>query len=160
MSLGTNIGDRLKNLKTAIQKIDLSPKSRVVRTSSVYETEPVGFIGQPDFLNLVVEIRTGLCPLCLWLNLQRIEAESGRIRKIRWGPRKIDIDIIYFGEITRKNSIITIPHRAAAARGFVLIPLNEIAPDFMPPQTCYSISQLLNRCEDHSRVIKISNTGI
>ena len=157
LSLGTNIGDRICNLKRAIQKIRLIPTTQLVTLSSVYETAPVGFTDQPDFLNLIIEIRTSLCPICLLFELQRIENEIGRIRTVRWGPRRIDIDLIYYGQIVRESLILTVPHGEAMVRRFVLKPLSEIASDFMPPSINCTISQLLDRCLDHNRVTKLYN---
>jgi 2-amino-4-hydroxy-6-hydroxymethyldihydropteridine diphosphokinase len=159
LTLGTNLGDRLCNLKQAINKIVQLPKTHVITLSSVYKTEPIGFVNQPDFLNLAVEIRTSLCPICLLFELQRIEDEMGRIRTARWGPRCIDIDIIYFGQVVRNNLILTVPHPHATNRRFVLKPLNEIAPDFIPPPVSCTVSQLLSRCIDHKRVIKGYNAS-
>ncbi|MBN1348552.1 2-amino-4-hydroxy-6-hydroxymethyldihydropteridine diphosphokinase [candidate division KSB1 bacterium] len=156
LSLGTNINKRLEFLRSAIEKIHQLAATRIVSVSSIYETEPHGVAGQPDFLNAALEIRTGLCPVCLLFSLQRIENQLGRYRTVPWGPRTIDIDIIYFGALVRNTPLLTIPHPRTTTRKFVLQPLNEIAPDFLPPQADRAISFLCENCPDLHHVVKLS----
>ncbi|MFQ5770813.1 MAG: 2-amino-4-hydroxy-6-hydroxymethyldihydropteridine diphosphokinase [bacterium] len=152
IGLGSNLGDRLSNLKKALQKIDCLPATKVKKFSSIYETEPIGYLSQDNFLNMAVEISTHLNPESFLFQIQKIEHELGRIRNVRWGPRIIDIDILYWGEKIFKTDHLQIPHSEIENRRFVLIPLNEIAPNFESPPRFQKISVLLENVQDNSRV--------
>lgn len=129
LSLGSNVGDRLANLREAVSRLNSVDGCRVVSMSSVYETEPVGFEDQPDFLNMVVCVNTSLDAMSLLRFCQSIESEMGRVRTIRWGPRVIDIDILLYGNERIETGDLVLPHPEMLRRGFVMIPLAEIAPD-------------------------------
>ncbi len=133
LGLGSNLGDRGAYLKMALQALDSHPRIQITRTSSVYESEPVGFLDQEWFLNQVVEIETSLSPHALLHVLQEIENRLGREREIRWGPRVIDLDLLLFENRLLSNSELTVPHPRMYERNFVLVPLNEIAPNFLHP---------------------------
>jgi 2-amino-4-hydroxy-6-hydroxymethyldihydropteridine diphosphokinase len=129
LGLGGNLGDPQKAMASALQAIDADPRNDVVAVSSVYRTPPWGKTDQPDFLNAVASVETGLSPrelldLCL-------EAEKGlkRVRAERWGPRTIDIDLLLFGDRTIEEHGLEVPHPRMTQRAFVLLPLAEIAPD-------------------------------
>ncbi len=128
--LGGNVGDRLAMLKAAVEAMQSDPEIEVVRTSSVYETSPVG-PEQPDFLNAVVELDTDLAAAELLARFQAIEVRLGRIRRPRWGPREIDIDLLFYGEETIDEEGITVPHPELGNRAFVLVPLSELAPSLV-----------------------------
>jgi 2-amino-4-hydroxy-6-hydroxymethyldihydropteridine diphosphokinase len=126
ISLGSNLGDSLQTLRRAA--VALGALGAVVAASSVYETDPVGFTEQPAFLNAVVELDTTLEPLPLLDALLAIEADSGRERGIRFGPRTLDLDLIWYDGLQLESDRLTLPHPRAHEREFVLRPLADIAP--------------------------------
>lgn len=129
LALGSNLGDRVATLAEALRGLEANRDVQVVRVSSIYETVPVGVVDQPDFLNLVAEVRTRLSPDQLLAHALTVEALLGRVRRERWGPRTIDIDLLWFeGEIVATPTL-TLPHPRWAERAFVVVPLAEIAPD-------------------------------
>ena len=148
LGLGSNKGDRLGYLCSAMIAASKLNQTSVQTISSVYETEPVGKKDQSEFLNLVVEIETTALPHDLLRELKRIEKDLGRKERVKWGPREIDIDILYYGDIALRDDTIQIPHGEVANRRFVLIPLNEIAQDFVDPVRELSVSDLLKFCPD------------
>jgi 2-amino-4-hydroxy-6-hydroxymethyldihydropteridine diphosphokinase len=130
LALGSNLGDRLEMLQRAVELLDGRPGIDVVRSSRVYETDPVG-PPQPAYLNAVVEVRTDLEPHELLKDTQAVEDELGRVRTERWGPRTIDVDVLTFDERTVDDPGLVIPHPRMHERGFVLVPLGELDPDPM-----------------------------
>lgn len=126
LSLGSNMGDRLEYLSKAIDKIAEIQGCNILNKSRVYETEPWGYENQEAFLNLCISIETSLPPYELLESLQTIELELDRVRKIHWGPRTIDIDILLFDDIICEDDKLTIPHPRMRERAFVLIPLYDI----------------------------------
>ncbi len=126
LSIGSNIDDRLDYLKKGLLELKNNPKIIITKVSSVYETAPVGFLDQNNFLNLALEIETTLSPFELLEFNQSIEKKLNRIKEIHWGPRTIDIDIITYGSESLDHPKLTIPHREALNRAFVLLPLAEI----------------------------------
>ena len=128
LSLGSNQGDRLALLSGAVDALRRRPDVKELRTSSVYETDPVGYTDQPPFLNCVAGLATELAPHALLAVCQAIEAEHGRVRTVRWGPRTLDIDIIAYGELVLDTPELILPHPRAAERAFVLVPLVELDP--------------------------------
>ena len=133
LSLGSNLGDREANIRKALDLIAIIPDTHIIRVSSLYETEPVGFTDQPDFINAAVLIETGLSPDDLLHALLNAEKEMGRVRNLRWGPRVIDIDILMHDALTISSDDITLPHPRMMERAFVMAPLAEIAPDLVLP---------------------------
>ena len=133
LGLGSNIGDRKANLARAVAMLAAHPQIEVVDVSSIHETEPVGYTKQPDFLNAVARVETTLRPRELLDVILAIEAEMGRERTIRWGPRVIDIDILLFDGEQVDEPGLQIPHPRMMERQFVLEPLAEIAPDLVLP---------------------------
>ena len=125
LGLGSNLGDREHNLKEAFARIE-EHIGHTVKSSSLYETEPWGYENQEAFLNLCISIETSLSPYGLLESLQTIELELDRVRKIHWGPRTIDIDILLFDDIICEDDKLTIPHPRMRERAFVLIPLYDI----------------------------------
>ncbi len=126
LSLGSNMGDRLGYLDKAVDKIAEIKECSVLKKSRVYETEPWGYEAQDAFLNLCLIIETSLSPHKLLEELQRIELDLDRVRKIRWGPRTVDIDILLFDDVICEDDNLTIPHPRMKDRAFVLVPLYEI----------------------------------
>ncbi len=151
LSLGSNLGDRAANLERAIEALpDVGVK--VLRSSSIYETEPVDFLAQPWFLNCVVEARTSLEPRPLLQELQAIERKLGSSKLIPRGPRIIDLDVLFYDdEVIRENGL-EIPHPRLAERRFVLVPLVEIAPELLHPVLNVTAATLLANTQDHSAV--------
>lgn len=131
ISLGTNIGDREGYLKKAIYELDRNPAIKLEKISSIYETDPVGYLDQANFLNLVIKISTNLTPLQLLEVTQEIENTLGRKRELRWGPRTIDLDILLYNHENIEVEHLRIPHPRMFERSFVLIPLNEINPAYI-----------------------------
>ena len=143
LGLGSNMGDRAHQLQQAIQIIDRFQHIDVTSVSSIYETEPVGYTDQPQFLNLCIEIETTLKPQELLKRCLETEQALHRVRKIRWGPRTLDVDILLYGnEIIEEDNLI-IPHPRMVERAFVLIPLNDIASKHIEPRSQRLIENLV-----------------
>lgn len=126
IGLGANLGERQRTLRRAIERVKQIPAVKLLRVSSFYETEPWGVVNQPDFLNAVIKIATELEPLTLLDELQRIEAELGRVRREHWGARTIDLDILLIEGLAITCERLTVPHKFLFERDFALIPLAEI----------------------------------
>lgn len=126
LALGSNVGVRESFLREAIQKLQSSPGIKLVSMSKVYETDPVGYVDQAAFLNMVIRIETQLSPTELLEQVLSIERDLGRVRLIRWGPRVIDIDIIWYGDVQVDLPNLQIPHPAMKERAFVLVPLRDV----------------------------------
>ncbi|MDW0118720.1 2-amino-4-hydroxy-6-hydroxymethyldihydropteridine diphosphokinase [Sporosarcina thermotolerans] len=131
LSIGSNIGDRLQHLTEAVRLLHLHDEIEVTGISSVYETEPVGYTNQANFLNLVVRLETSLNPFELLGVCQGIENDLGRVREIRWGPRTVDLDILLYNNDNIESENLTVPHPRMDERAFVLVPLMEIAPNLV-----------------------------
>ncbi len=154
LGLGANVGDRLHFLRQAIQMLKALPVTRFVNESSVYESEPVGYTEQAMFLNMAVQLQTSLIPAHLLKETQAIEAALGRVRKMRWGPRTLDIDVLYWGRRVIASETLQVPHPEAEGRLFVMRPLREIAPEFCPPPSFVSVRELCARIDGGSSVSK------
>lgn len=154
--LGSNLGDREGVLFQAREYIN-SQAGSIVKSSALYETEPWGNKNQPGFLNQVLQIETNYSPAELLAKIGSIEKLCGRIRDEKWGPRTLDIDILYFSHEIVVQKDLKIPHPGISERRFTLIPLVEIAPDFIHPIFNVSNKTLLERCKDHSEVKYISH---
>jgi len=126
ISMGSNLGNRMGNLKKALSLLSSHPSITVLSVSSVYETDPVGYTDQEDFLNLVCRIETDLTPLSLLMYSQTIEQILHRERTIRFGPRTIDVDILTYDDLVIRTDELTLPHPRMSERAFVQIPLREI----------------------------------
>lgn len=142
ISFGSNLGDRNKNIKTAIEYLKELNGVTIKKISSIYETEPVGEPPQEKFLNGIIEIETSLLPDELLDRLKGIESRLGRVKTGENDPRPIDLDIIFYGDIIIDGERIKIPHPRMQERDFVLRPLNEIAPEFLHPRLNKTVRQL------------------
>lgn len=147
LGLGSNLGDRAGYLRRARE--NLAPEVNLLRASSVYETPPWGYTDQPAFLNQVVEVQTDLEPEALLVKLKGIESELGRVKNFRYGPRCIDLDILFYENRIYQSERLTIPHPSLAERAFVLVPINELAPNFVHPLLHKAISELLAALGGH-----------
>lgn len=153
--MGANLGDRQQNLAQALQLV--RSFAAILRISSIYETKPVGYLDQPDFLNLVCHAATELSPAALLQAVKLIEKQLGRQASFRNAPRVIDVDILLYGDLVLESPKLTIPHPRLAERAFALVPLAEIAPDITHPILQRSIVDLLDAI-DTSEVIFYSNS--
>lgn len=144
LALGSNLGDRLANLKLAIGA--LTPQLEVKAKSHVYETPPWGYEDQPKFLNQVVKAKTYLEPEPLLKHLKRLEVALGRKESFPNGPRLIDIDILFFDDVILNTPILIVPHPRLQERGFVLLPLMDIAPDLIHPVSKKSVREMAETC--------------
>lgn len=141
LSLGTNMGNRAENLKQAVTS--LPPQMTVKKKSKIYETPPWGYTDQESFLNQVVLATTYLEPEPLLKHLKRLEVALGRKASFRYGPRMIDIDILFYDDLILETPSLTIPHPHVYDRGFVLVPLMDIAPEFVHPVTKIKASEII-----------------
>ena len=150
--LGTNLGHRIALLREAVQQIErqIAP---VLRQSAIYETAPWGVTNQPTFLNQVLQLESILHPIDILQRALKIEKELGRERHERWGARLIDIDLLYYGDVILKMTDLTVPHPRLHERRFTLVPLAEIAPDFVHPILKKNNQELLAICTDSGEVI-------
>lgn len=156
IALGSNIGDRELNLLRGVAEVGRLPESRVTALSSFYETSPVGRVAQDAFYNAVLRLSTRLDARSLLTHLLRIEDETfHRVRSIREGPRRMDLDLLLYGNDAINETDLVIPHPRLAERRFVLQPLCEIAPDLQHPLTGTSVRELLALLESDEIVIKL-----
>jgi len=155
LGVGSNMGDAPANCRSAFARIGACEGVSFLRKSSLYLTEPVGDIQQNWFVNAVCEIRTTLSPESLLLKTRDIERAMGRLEKGTGGPRTIDIDILLYGQEVIGSRNLAIPHAALHRRGFVLVPLNELAPYAVHPLFGISMRGLLDRLEDDKRVERL-----
>ena len=142
IAIGSNMGDRHKYIEEAIRQLD-AKAGRVLKRSAVIETKAYGYTDQADFLNLAVSIQTDLTPRQLLVQLHEIEADLDRVRLIRWGPRTIDLDIIFYGDEIIDEEDLHIPHIDMYQRDFVLEPVCEIEPDLKDPRSGRTVRELL-----------------
>jgi 2-amino-4-hydroxy-6-hydroxymethyldihydropteridine diphosphokinase len=151
LALGSNLGDRHKNLRDAIASL-ADADVRVTKASSLYDTEPVDYLNQPWFLNAVVEGTTDLPALELLDSLREIEARMGSRKDIPKGPRLIDLDILLYGQQVIDTPELQVPHPRMHLRRFVLVPLAEVAPEAEHPVLHATVAELLARTPDSSKV--------
>lgn len=141
LCLGTNTGDRTRHLEDAINS--LPPSVTMVQLSSVYETKPVGYTEQKEFLNQVLKAATELSPFELLNHAKLIETKMGRTPTFRFGPRPIDVDILFYDDLVMDTPKLTIPHPRLPDRSFALVPMVEIAPDWVHPVIQKTVREML-----------------
>ncbi len=157
IGLGANLGDRIATLRTATQRLEAL--GRVTRVSSLYETEPVGYLEQPPFLNAVAALETALDPTALLRALLGIERELGRTRSFPDAPRTLDLDLLLDGDVMLGTSELTLPHPRLHERAFVLVPLAETAPELVHPGIGQTVRELLNALPDQGDVQVVAPIG-
>ncbi len=133
LGLGSNIEDRLAHLRDAVRLLRDDEGIRIIRSSRIWETDPVGGPPQSDFLNAVIEVEADGDPRALLAAAHRVEAALGRVREVRWGPRTIDVDVLLVGDRAIDEPDLVVPHPRLAERAFVLMPLLELEPDLALP---------------------------
>ena len=149
VGLGANLGEPQRQVKEACVELDAIAQTRLLKASSLYRSAPLGYAAQPDYVNAVAKLETALPALCLLAELQAIEARHGRERSFPNAPRRLDLDMLLFGQATITSPALTIPHPRMHERAFVLLPLLEIAPDVSIPGRA-AARELLKRCHDQS----------
>lgn len=146
IGLGSNLGDSRSILESALVELDLTPGIRLKQRSRWYVTEPVG-PPQPNYLNGCALLDVGLTPQSLLQQLLEIEAKAGRVRRERWGPRTLDLDLLLFEDLILETPTLKIPHPGLQQRAFVLVPLAEIAPNWVDPVSGQQIIDLLQQVD-------------
>jgi len=152
IGIGSNLGDKARNCREAMERIGAAGENKLVGRSSLYRTEPWGNEEQDWFVNAVIAIRTSFDPDGLLQHLKNVEEQLKKKKEERWGPRNIDLDILFFNDEILKTPGLTVPHPFLHLRRFVLVPLQEICPDFIHPQLKLSVGELLERTNDEKKV--------
>lgn len=145
IALGSNVGNRSENLNSAIQS--LSPLVMVLDESPIYQTAPWGFENQPAFLNQVILAKTNCSPLDLLAHLKEIETIVGRTPTFKYGPREVDLDILFYGDLIFEHPKLQIPHPKLQERAFVLVPLNDLNPNLKHPITGQTVHEILSQLD-------------
>lgn len=158
IGVGSNQNDPLKQCRTAVTAIDSHPDLTLLHQSHLYKSEPFGQPDQEWFVNLVIQVETGLLPDQLLEVLLKIEQDMGRERREKWGPRTIDLDILLYDTIVMDKEGLTIPHPGIAERRFVLEPLNDLAPELGHPLLNKSIEILLSELQDDLKVERLDSS--
>lgn len=151
LSLGSNIGDKRENLLEAIKRVGELENTEVVKSSTILETEPFGYIEQDNFLNACLEVKTLLTPQEFLSSILKIELDMGRVREIKWGPRVIDIDILFYDNEIIQEDNLAVPHPWICEREFVLEPLSEIAPNYVHPLERKTIMMLARKLKESGK---------
>ena len=159
IAIGSNMESPAKNCIEAADLLDNHPAISVSSRSSLYETEPFGKSDQGWFVNSVVEVTTHLSPELLLNACMAIENKMGRIREEKWGPRIIDLDVLFYDDCVFKEGNLEVPHPGIAERSFVLVPMNEIAPDYVHPKMKKNIETLLEEIPTPQQVNRVSSYG-
>ena len=154
LSLGSNMGDRVGFLQAAVQALHHAGGIDVKQVSSIYETDPVGYVDQAQFLNIAIKITTDLDPFVLLDHCLQVEEELGRVREFRWGPRVIDVDVLLYNDEVIESERLRVPHPRMKERSFVLIPLLEIHADLVDPSSHRPYSTILSSLTDKESVRK------
>lgn len=151
LSLGSNMGDKRENLLEAIKRIGELENTEVVKSSTILETEPFGYIEQDNFLNACLEVKTLMTAQEFLKSILQIELDMGRVREIKWGPRIIDIDILFYDKEVIEEDNLAVPHPWICEREFVLEPLSEIAPNYVHPLERKTITMLARELKESGK---------
>lgn len=154
IALGANLGEREQTLHEAIQLLHQQSAIDVLRCSSIYETAPVGYVDQPAFYNMVIAVRTTLQPEQLLDVMLGIENTLGRVRDIRWGPRTVDLDLLWMNGIAMDTERLQLPHPRMYERAFVLVPLQEIIQPQQTPELAQDVTSALHQIQDQQQDIR------
>ena len=157
IGIGSNLGTPGKNCIEAIEKISNTKDIKIISRSSFYQTEPIGEVQQDWFVNSAIKIKTNLSPTHLLSALLNIESVMGRTREEKWGPRLIDLDLLFYGNLILGKKGLTLPHPEIQKRKFVLIPMSEIAENLVHPTLKKTIKVLLQESSDETVVKKLKN---
>ena len=159
IGFGSNINDRLGYIRSASSEISKNEHCKIIKFSSIYETKPYGEKKQPNFLNAVAKIETSLSVQDLFRFIKNVEKKLGRKETYKWGPREIDLDLLFYNDIVFSDENLAIPHPGIPNRDFVLTPLAEIEPVFFHPVLKQKISDIYIS-ESERNIIKVSNQDI
>ena len=158
IGFGSNLGNRLENCRKALEALAELPDCGLLKTSSFYETAPMGLVEQPSFINGVALLESADDAHWLLRQMLAIETALGRIRTLKWGPRSIDLDLLFFDDLIIDSPGLSIPHPFLHERRFVLEPLNEIAPDFHHPTLGKTVAELLDDLQDGDQRVEVLST--
>jgi len=145
IAVGSNQGDSVRICREVFEVLQKHPAINILRTSSLYRTSPVGPVEQDRFINAAVLLQTGLEPQALLAFMIEVEKSFGRVRTVKWGPRTLDLDLVFYENIQLDSPVLKVPHPMMSKRLFVLMPLAEIEPDWVHPGLGLSVHQMLNR---------------
>jgi 2-amino-4-hydroxy-6-hydroxymethyldihydropteridine diphosphokinase len=158
IGFGSNLGNRLENCRNALEALAELPECNLLKTSSFYETAPMGLVEQPSFINGVALLESADDAHWLLRQMLAIEIALGRIRTLKWGPRFIDLDLLFFDDLIMDSPGLSLPHPFLHERRFVLEPLNEIAPDFHHPALGKTVAKLLDDLQDGDQRVEVLST--
>ena len=161
IGIGSNVGVQINKIDYAVELINDNSYCEIISVSSIYESAPYGMIDQEDFFNAVIKIKTLFEPKDLFLLLKSVENQVGRKVAAKWGPREIDLDILFYNDLIYSDEEIMIPHQDMLNRDFVLVPLNEIAPELIHPELNKKISEIsILQAETKKSLSQINKTHI
>ncbi len=157
IALGSNVGNRMENLRNAVNLLTENESIELISASSVYETTPFGNLNQQNYYNAVIKVKTSFTALALFELLKKTEMKIGRINRGYWQPREIDLDILLFDDLILDNDVLTLPHKAMHLRDFVLMPLIEIDKTLVHPSMKTPLVELLNLVKERTIISKLKD---
>jgi 2-amino-4-hydroxy-6-hydroxymethyldihydropteridine diphosphokinase len=159
IGIGSNVGNKARQCERGVSELLKLDRHRLLRRSSLYKTQPIGHIAQDWFINLVIKLETEMDASTLFCSLKEIESRLGRVKTLRWGPRAIDLDILFFNDHQIQTDDLTVPHPLIQDRQFVLVPLAEIDPDFTHPVLKKTVKELLERLKEDQGVERLPDAS-